>query len=204
MGWSIVVPVKTTASGKSRLELPGADRPRIALAIALDTIAAAAAATRVDEVVVVTSDDDVQAGVAQFPGARWLEDPGMNLNGAVRLGLERAENASRAALLGDLPALTPEDLDRALELAGDVERGFVADEAALGTTLVTWRTPATFEPRFGAGSAEKHAEAGHALLDVPASSTLRHDVDTYDQLVQAEELGLGPRTRALLAASRAA
>ncbi|MGO1236751.1 MAG: 2-phospho-L-lactate guanylyltransferase, partial [Microbacterium gubbeenense] len=90
MLWSVVIPVKTTQSGKSRLELPGAERPQLALAIALDTIAAAASAETVGEVLVVTSDADVQAGVEQIEGATSIPDPGMGLNGAARAGLERA------------------------------------------------------------------------------------------------------------------
>ena len=42
-GWAVIIPVKPTAVGKSRLELPTVDRVTLARAIALDTIAAAAA-----------------------------------------------------------------------------------------------------------------------------------------------------------------
>ncbi|WP_221583435.1 2-phospho-L-lactate guanylyltransferase [Microbacterium sp. G2-8] len=202
MKWSVVIPVKTTAAGKSRLDLPGTDRPRLALAIALDTIDAAAKAAHVDEVIAVTSDADVQAGVDLIPSARWIADPGMGLNGAVRAGLERAEQAPRAAMLGDLPALTSADLDAALDAAAHHERAFVRDEEGHGSTLVTWRTPVTFESHFGADSAHHHSEAGHEPLDLVAATSLRRDVDTYEQLTAAAELGLGPRTTALLKASR--
>lgn len=204
MLWSVVIPVKTTQAGKSRLDLPGADRPQLALAVALDTIAAAAAAQQVGEVLVVTSDADVQAGVEQIDGATWIPDPGMGLNGAVRAGLERASEEARAGMLGDLPALTPADLDGALAAAAGHERAVVADAENSGTVLVTWRTPATYEPHFGPESAARHVEAGHALLDVPARSALRRDVDTAEQLRDAAALGLGPRTSALLQAARGA
>ncbi|WP_110590098.1 2-phospho-L-lactate guanylyltransferase [Microbacterium suaedae] len=201
MKWSVVVPVKTTASGKSRLELPDADRPQLALAIALDTIDAAACADAVGEVIVVTGDADVQAGVEQIDGARWISDPGMGLNGAARAGLERAEHDARAAMLGDLPALKSIDLDRALLRATAEERGVVADTEGIGSVLLTWREPSVFDPRFGSGSAQQHVEAGHVLLDVPATSTLRRDVDTAEQLRDASHLGLGPRTSTLLEAA---
>ncbi|MGO1307881.1 MAG: 2-phospho-L-lactate guanylyltransferase [Microbacterium gubbeenense] len=202
MLWSVVIPVKTTQSGKSRLELPGAERPQLALAIALDTIAAAASAETVGEVLVVTSDADVQAGVEQIEGATSIPDPGMGLNGAARAGLERASLDARAAMLGDLPALRGSDLDAALRAAEGEERALVSDTEGSGSVLITWRTPATFEPRFGAASAEQHVEAGHTLLrdEVP---TLRRDVDTAEQMRAAYQLGLGPRTTALLAAARA-
>ncbi|WP_156761243.1 2-phospho-L-lactate guanylyltransferase [Microbacterium karelineae] len=201
MKWSVVIPVKTTAAGKSRLELPDADRPQLALAIALDTIAAAANADAVDEVIVVTGDADVQAGVDQITSARWIPDPGMGLNGAVRAGLEQAQNDARAAMLGDLPALTSRDLDRALLAATAEDRAVVADAENAGSVLVTWRTPATYEPHFGSDSARRHADAGHVLLDIPTTSTVRRDVDTADQMRDAHALGLGPRTSALLEAA---
>jgi len=201
MLWSIVIPVKTTQSGKSRLELPGAERPQLALAIALDTVAAAASAEAVGEVLVVTSDADVQAGVEQIAGATWIPDPGMGLNGAARAGLERATHDARAAMLGDLPALTGSDLDEALAAAQGEERALVADADDVGSVLVTWRTPATFEPRFGTASAAQHIDAGHTALDVDVP-TLRRDVDTVDQMRAAHALGLGPRTSALLASAR--
>jgi len=202
MLWSVVIPVKTTQSGKSRLELPGAERPQLALAIALDTIAAAASAEAVGEVLVVTSDADVQAGVEQIGAATWIPDPGMGLNGAARAGLERATHEARAVMLGDLPALTGSDLDEALRAAEGEERALVADAEGFGSVLVTWRTPATFEPRFGSASAEQHVEAGHTALAL-AVPTLRRDVDTGDQMRAAHGLGLGPRTTALLASAGA-
>jgi len=203
MLWSVIIPVKTTQAAKTRLELAGTDRPRLALAIALDTIAAAARAEAVGEVIVVTSDADVQAGVEQIDGASWISDPGMGLNGAARAGLERASNEARAAMLGDLPALRSTDLDRALLSATAEERSFVPDVEESGSVFVAWRGPATYEPHFGSGSAEKHAEAGHVRLPVPATSTLRRDVDTMEHLREAEGLGVGPRTAAMLNAARA-
>lgn len=203
MLWSVIIPVKTTQAAKTRLELAGTDRPQLALAIALDTIAAAARAEAVGEVVVVTSDADVQAGVEQIEGARWVSDPGMGLNGAARAGLERATHDARAAMLGDLPALRSNDLDRALLSATAEERSFVPDVEETGSVFVAWRSPATFEPHFGSGSAEKHAQAGHVRLPIPATNTLRRDVDTVEHLREAYELGVGPRTAALLNAARA-
>ncbi len=61
--WSLVIPVKPAAVGKSRLSVPGIDREALARAIALDTIDAAARATSVTEVVVVTDDPGVRAAL---------------------------------------------------------------------------------------------------------------------------------------------
>lgn len=204
MRWSVVIPVKTTSIGKSRLDDSGVDRPSLALAIALDTVDAATRAAHVSEVVVVSSDADVRAGVEAIAHAHAVDDPGMGLNGAVRAGLETCEHEARAALLGDVPALTACDLDAALAAAEQHERAFVADAEGSGSTLVAWRAPATYEAHFGSDSAAAHRGAGFHPLDVDAASTLRRDVDTREQLEAARDLGLGPRSRALLDAARAA
>ena len=128
----------------------------------------------------------------------------MSLNGAARAGLERASHEARAVMLGDLPALTAADLDDALARATGQERAVVPDAEGSGSVLVTWRVSGAHEAHFGTDSAAKHADAGHTVLDVPASSTLRRDVDTAEQLEVAAALGLGPRTTALLEAARAA
>lgn len=65
--WSLVVPVKPAAVGKSRLAVPGVDRAAAARAIALDTLEAASAAGLVAELVVVTDDPGVRAALEAGP-----------------------------------------------------------------------------------------------------------------------------------------
>ncbi|MER7797053.1 2-phospho-L-lactate guanylyltransferase [Microbacterium sp. NPDC096154] len=193
-----MIPVKGS-TGKSRLARP--DRAELATAIALDTIQAVCRSAHVSEVVVVTSDEDVAGELARFPARgrpRVVPDPGAGLNAAVTAGLDAVAAGRRGALLGDLPALDPIDLDVALELATRHARAFVPDAEGTGTTLITAGAGAALEPAFGAGSRSRHAAAGFALLDLPATSTLRRDVDTADQLRAAAGLGLGPRTSALV------
>ncbi len=52
---------------------------------------------------------------------------------------------------------------------------------------------------FGTDSAARHRELGLVELPIASGSTLRRDVDTPEQLAAAAALGLGPRTRGLLA-----
>lgn len=201
-GWSIIVPVKPAAIGKSRLTgVP--DREALARALALDTIAAAAATPRVSRVVVVTDDAEISALVAQWPAVDVVSEGDVRgLDAAIALGAEAAgQGTPRAALLGDVPALTPHDLDAALELAGRVERGLVPDAEGTGSTLVTARPGAVWVSAFGADSAARHRLLGCADLAVPRDSTLRRDVDTAVQLAEAVALGVGPRTAAVLAAA---
>ena len=63
--WSLVIPVKVLAQAKSRLTgLPAADRAKLALAMAADTIARPRRPRPVAAVVVVTDDPAVRAEAA--------------------------------------------------------------------------------------------------------------------------------------------
>jgi 2-phospho-L-lactate guanylyltransferase len=197
--WTVVIPVKPSVRGKSRLDVAGVDRVALARAIALDTIDAAAACEAVERVVVVTDDGGLVLQAGGIPGLRFVSDEdAVGLDAAVALGAETAEGMPRAALLGDLPALRPPDLAAALDAALVVDRGVVADAEGTGSTLVTARAGVSWTSSFGDGSFARHVELGCTPLPIPDASTLRRDVDTADQLDEAERLGLGPRTTELL------
>ena len=215
-GWTVLVPVKPSVLGKSRLAVDAVDRVAIARAVALDTIAAAAACEAVERVVVVTDDAGLVLQAARHPGSALRRGDAERRRGAdpaarrARRRTERGdrpgaaavgEGMPRAALLGDLPALRSEDLAAALSAAAEVERGVVADAEGTGSTLVTARAGIPWISAFGEGSFAAHLALGFAALPVPEDSTLRRDVDTADQLAQATALGLGRRTAALLAGS---
>ncbi|MGN6327230.1 2-phospho-L-lactate guanylyltransferase [Pseudolysinimonas sp.] len=191
--WTLIVPVKPADIGKSRL---GAE-PGLVRAIALDTIDAALATPRVGRVLVVTSDRTLatEAEIVAEVAPRGLR-------AAIATGLATAgHDAPRAVLLGDLPALRPEDLEEALRRAAAVPTGFVADREGTGTTLVTAQAGIELRHAFGPESARRHRELALAELVLPAGSTVPLDVDTPEQL--AATAGLGPRTAAELAAAAA-
>nr|WP_154923519.1 2-phospho-L-lactate guanylyltransferase [Microbacterium testaceum] len=204
-GWTIIVPVKPAAVGKSRLAGVDTDREALARAIALDTINAAAAAAHVARVLVVTDDAGVRVELRRARAVEVVaEGDTRGLDAAIALGASAAgQGTPRAALLGDLPALRPADLDHALELAASVERGLVPDAEATGSTLVTARAGAVWVSAFGKDSAARHRLLGCTDLAVDRESTLRRDVDTAAQLSEAVALGVGPRTSAVLAAAAA-
>lgn len=204
MSWAVIVPVKGRAGGKSRLgDVP--DRELLAEAFALDTVAALVAASAVTRVYVVTS-----AGATAAPfealGAHIVHeehtarDP---LNAAIARGLEAARradpDADRAVFTGDLPALTPADVNEALRLAAAHERSMVADEEGTGTTVLLALAGVPMMPRFGEGSRAAHVGDGHVPLAIEATARIRRDVDTPDNLAEALRLGVGARTRAVLA-----
>jgi 2-phospho-L-lactate/phosphoenolpyruvate guanylyltransferase len=182
--WAIVVPVKRLAVAKTRLADDADVRADLALAMALDTVAAARACAAVDRVVVVT------------------DEPAAGLNPALRHGALAAAGTSVpravAALSGDLPALRAADLDGVLRAAARHPSCIVADADETGTTLLTARDADIFAPRFGNRSRQAHLDGGAHDLTSTATASLRRDVDTIDDLRAAVELGVGPATSAAL------
>lgn len=209
--WSVVVPVKESSHAKSRLQPPDPlSRPELARAVAADTLAAVCRAIVPEDVTVVTADDGA-ASVARELGAVVVDDPGAGLDAAAVAGLvaarERMVRRRRgsgaastddgyAVLLGDLPALHPDDLRAALAACAAYPRAVVPDAQGTGTVLLTGISEPPV-PRFGSGSAARHAEDATLLdLDLPR---LRRDVDTAADLADALALGVGPGTAAALA-----
>lgn len=211
--WHLVIPVKDAAVGKSRLAraLAGvefgagvgsahrADRETIGRALARDTLRAACLTVSPARVVLVTADEVIAAEFRDH-GVTTVRDAGVGLNAAVTLGLARTPPGGRVAvLLGDLPALTPADLGHALEAASAHGQSFVPDADGSGTVLraSSGGPVGHFTPRFGPGSAARHAADGAARLELDLPR-LRTDVDDLRSLVRVLELGAGPSTTAAL------
>ncbi|MEV0680384.1 2-phospho-L-lactate guanylyltransferase [Actinosynnema sp. NPDC050436] len=190
----LVVPVKTLHRAKTRLVGVTDDRPALALAFALDTIAAALPVVR--GVLAVTEDAAVAAelramGVASVAGPEGL-------NEALRFGAAVLRARDRGSVVGalqaDLPALRTDELAAALGAARG--RASCPDRQGTGTTLLLSAPGGDLDPRFGAGSARAHAADAQVLLGPWPS--LRCDVDTAEDLELATGLGLGPRSAAAL------
>jgi 2-phospho-L-lactate guanylyltransferase len=202
VAWCLVVPVKPLALAKSRLTaLAGPARAEYALAFAADTVRAAVACPVVRAVVVV-SDDPVAVPVLEKLGAHIVPDePGCGLNPALTYGACRAAElwpgTGAGALCADLPALRPEELARALEVASHHPRAFVVDAAGTGTTLLTALPGYPLMPSFGRDSRTVHLRSGADPIDIDGLDSLRRDVDTDADLRQALRLGVGPRTATL-------
>jgi 2-phospho-L-lactate guanylyltransferase len=205
MSWTVVIPVKSPAAGKSRL-VPGvtdAARAALARAFALDTIAAALAARSVARVIVVGDDPDLA------DGAEFLAEPGADGGGgergllpAIRHGIAHARAEAPGAvavLLGDLPALTPDELDAALDAAAGHPLAFVRDADGTGTTLATAASGVPFDPQFGPGSAARHAATGFVELEASGAPGLTRDVDTVDGLETVLHHGVGDHTADVVA-----
>jgi 2-phospho-L-lactate guanylyltransferase len=196
MSFAVLLPVKPPARGKSRMVgVPDQARIALATAFALDTAAACLATPSVGAVLAVTDDAVFAAALTGLGCAAIPDGVTEDLNGSLQLAAAEAgrrwPQLRPVALCGDLPALRPVDLDAALTGAAPGPC-FVADEAGTGTTLYSAPLP-DFAPCYGPESARLHAQAGAVPLAGELVS-LRHDVDTLEDLRAAVPLGLGPRT----------
>lgn len=202
--WSIIIPVKQTTIGKSRLHgLPDDARQALARAFALDTAAAAVMTPGVRRVVVITNDPD--PGGFVDVGAEVVDDgPDSGLNAALVHGAHHVAASDRStgvvALTGDLPALRSDVLGLALS-AAPARRWFVSDSAGTGTTLLAARGE-RLSPSFGRHSRAAHKASGAVELELPGLERLRRDVDTEIDLWDAVRLGVGRHTCAVLARFR--
>jgi 2-phospho-L-lactate/phosphoenolpyruvate guanylyltransferase len=211
--WTAVVPVKALPAAKSRLasslasslgsslasgSVPPPEHAELVRAMRQDTLAAVSSCPAVARVIVVC--DRLTPLDVPATDVAPLIQRSRGLNGAVRDGAAAAHQwpgDGVVALVGDLPALTPELLADVLAAAGRVVRGYVPDVGGSGTTMITALPGAGLDPRFGADSAARHRDLATRL---PAAPGARCDVDTLADLLAARELGLGPRTTAALAA----
>lgn len=207
--WVAIVPVKGAPKAKSRLEHD--ERAQLAEAFALDTVTALLAASVVTDVYVVTADTQIADDLASL-GAHIVpegplipgEDP---LNAAIMTGADAARamrpHSNVAVFTGDLPSLTVSDIEGALALSAEHPLSMVPDADGTGTAVLLALAGVPFTPRFGVGSRAAHEAAGHVPLPLPATSTIRRDVDTVDDLAKALHLGVGPYTSALIARTSA-
>jgi 2-phospho-L-lactate/phosphoenolpyruvate guanylyltransferase len=203
-GWTLVVPVKPATVGKSRLApFAGEHRTDLARAMALDTVTAAMACPAVVEVLAVTHDRESGTALSALGAVVVSDEPEEGLNAALRHGATyaraRRPGCAVAAMLGDLPALRPEELVPVLDAALGFPTSFVADADAVGTTLYCATAAVEFTPRFGGASRAAHLAEGAVELDLPELTSVRRDVDTEADLMDALRLGVGPRTRAAVA-----
>ena len=197
--WAVVVPVKRLTQAKTRLGLPAADRARLALAMAEDTIRACVAADSVRRVVVVTDDPDGAAMAVAAGAVVVADEPDAGLNPALRHGAAYAARSGAdlgiVTVSSDLPALRAADLDAVLRAATADLLAVVADAAGTGTVLYAAARAEAFDPAYGDQSRAAHVRSGAVDRSGDADPRLRRDVDTVADLREAVALGVGPATR---------
>lgn len=204
-GWTVVMPLKASTRGKSRIDLAPELRRRLVLVMAADAVTAVAGADGVDRVLLVVEDEGdartvVDAVRSADVGGRAAPvqthvTTATSLNEAIRDGAARAGDGPVAVLPCDVPSATSAEIGSALARARHHRRSVVADADGVGTTLLAALGAAELRPRYGTNSWRRHVDDGAVPLDLPADSGLRRDVDLRSDLATVT----GPATRGELA-----
>jgi 2-phospho-L-lactate guanylyltransferase len=202
-----LVPFKSLSYAKSRLRTRFSDADVEALGRAMlgDVLSTLTATRAVEEVRVLTDDEEV-AHVAEACGARVrVERPDPGLNGAI----ERANAEAQAegldatlVVLGDLPLLRPTDVEAVAE-AGREASVVIVPSGDGGTALLLRRPPDCIPARFGPLSFDRHVAASRErgiepLVAEQIPEALRIDLDTPEDADRIRDAGPGGRTVELL------
>ena len=198
MPWTAVIPLRSLSEGKTRLSTSSR---ALITSFATDLVDACLACPEIAHTIVVSPDADALA-LAQSLGADAIQEATESgINEAVQQGRTTADSAV-IAILGDTPCITSEVLSTVLREAGKHTVGFVPDASGVGSTMWCVQPGVNDTSHFGHHSRAKHRAAGAVELGVGESSHLwaraRRDVDTDVDLWDAQRLGVGAHTLALL------
>ena len=205
-----IIPVRGLERAKTRLgeALDPEERRALVEGLLRRTIRAALTTPGVRAVAVVSPDPEALA-VAADAGAVTLPQGGGGLNEGLADGRAWARELGATAILvvpADLPAIGPGELaqvlgaararlaaTRALGTPATALVALVPDRAGLGTNVLLLAPPGAVPFQYGPGSRAAHAGAaarlGAAYLEIDGRLGL--DLDTPDDLLAAEAVGLG-------------
>jgi 2-phospho-L-lactate/phosphoenolpyruvate guanylyltransferase len=189
-----VIPVKRFSSAHDRLSetVSAADRQRLAEALFLDLLSKIRRSRTIDQVVVVTADENAARN------ARWLghevilqaEDGGHSQAAAAGARAAAEGGFERVAMLPiDCPLLDPRELDAHL---GRTPRAalIVPDRHGTGTNALVLSPPDAFAPAFGPDSCARHVSRARAAgvgFGVEPIESLAADLDTPEDLTRLRD-----------------
>ena len=191
-----VVPVGTLDGAKSRLgeTLDAEERRDLATRLLARTLEAALATPGIDEVLVVTPDDEVRQ-LAARAGARPIRQQSQGLNVGLRQARDEVLASGGDALLVvpiDLPLISAEALQAVLAPLDDRRRPLVVlvpDRHGRGTNALLVAPPDAIEFGFGGDSRRAHAacaaDAGARFVELDGPLSL--DIDTPEDLLLVEQ-----------------
>jgi 2-phospho-L-lactate guanylyltransferase len=184
-----VVPVKRLATSKSRLAsiLALKNRKRLTLAMLADVLTAIQDST-IQEIVVMGSNLSV-CELAMKAGVAYISEKARGLNRAIEASIKwciKRDADSVLVLPADIPLLSPTDIERIIELAGDAESIVVLSPSNGGGTNALYLRPPNLLPvSYGPGSFTRHiryARNRGIPVKIYYSPSVAFDVDSQEDL----------------------
>jgi 2-phospho-L-lactate guanylyltransferase len=202
-----VVPIKATRDAKQRLgnAVGSALRPKLALAMAEDVLAALAASSGLAGVFVVTIDEAAASLAARYGAQVFAEGARDGQTGAVAAAARRLAREGKGAMLtipGDVPLITPEEVAQ-IVTAHERTPDFVIVPAhdERGSNAILCSPPDAVPLKFGDDSFLPHLDAARRggleprILRLPG---LGLDIDNPADLAAFLKIPSNTRARALL------
>ncbi len=164
-----VLPLKDSDQAKTRLApaLSSSERRQLFRAMAEDVLAAMGEARRLNGILVVTRDAWAQSLAARYGAAVLEEKANRGQSAAVADAvreLDRAGAGAALALPGDVPLVSPAEIDRVLAAHGSAPAvSMVPAGDGRGTNCVACSPPDAIRFHFGHDSFEPHKAEARAL-----------------------------------------
>jgi 2-phospho-L-lactate guanylyltransferase len=185
---SVLIPVKKLEDGKSRLSetLSPSQRIEITEDVLRRMLRILRAISEIDEIVVVTRDDDVESWM-HGRRVRVMRERGADLNESLRHARDDLTANALLVLPADLVALSELDAREMIALSESRERCVVIapDRRESGTNALLLKPPSAIDFAFGEGSANTHAQLAREV-DVEVvwyrSETISLDLDLPEDL----------------------
>ncbi len=180
----IAIPLKAFTAAKGRLAALLERDARTDLARATAAHVVGVGSSIGVDVAVVTDDDDVSAW-ADGLGVPVIADPGTGLDDAAKAAMGHADG-SWCILHGDLPLLTPSELESALSNVGP-GNAVLGPSRDGGTNVLAASEP--IEPAYGRSSFTRHLRAtAHLRRHIVVTPGTVVDIDGPDDLRRAAHL----------------
>ncbi len=201
-----VVPMKPLSRSKTRLASVLSERERADLSLAMFSKVVSAAHEALGSVWVVGGDEAVKQA-AHGLGAKWLEDPGNDLNESLSFAFNKACRVGKAAIYlpADLPFVTAADIEEIVQTSvGGETLALSPAQQDGGTNAMLIPKCLRFPPLLGKDSYARHKQQA-ASLGIPytvcLSEGLALDLDTPDDLALCDRLQPGFLTTMMPAAA---
>lgn len=199
MTTTAVIPIKQLVDAKQRLSgvLTSDERTRLFRAMVEDVLVAVEVCPLIDEILIVTSDDDVQELARGFGASVMSEPENPGLIPAVTAAAKRLSEALDSTLVfvpGDVPLITPEDLEVVLDGFGSspaAEFTIVPASDLGGSNCVVCSPPDCIEFGFGEDSFRRHLRLAETRGIAPTVTRLPGiglDVDTPEDLNELAQM----------------